>query len=76
MHRTGAAGGVHSPPMIGRLVPAGFLVLAIAFAAVPVHAHGQESLRASEDVELIQLERDWDRAFLRGFVQPESTGLT
>jgi len=38
-------------------------VLAVAFAAVPVHAHGQESPRASEEVELIQLERDWDRGF-------------
>jgi len=51
--------------MPGRLIPAGLLALATAFAAVPVYAHAQEPLRASEEVELIQLERDWDRAFLQ-----------
>ena len=64
MHRTGARGRCTLRPMIGGLVPAGF-VLTIAFATVPVHAHGQESPRASEEVELIRLERDWDRAFLQ-----------
>ena len=51
--------------MTGKLIPAGLLVLATAFAAVPVYAHAQEPLRASEEVELIQLERDWDHAFLQ-----------
>ena len=51
--------------MPGRLIPAGLLVLATAFAALPERAHGQASLRASEEVELTQLERDWDRAFLQ-----------
>ena len=51
--------------MTGRLIPAGLLVLPTAFAAVPVYAQAPEPLRASEEVELIQLERDWDHAFLQ-----------
>ena len=50
--------------MTGRLAPVGLLALATAFAAVPVRAHAQERLHASEETALIQLERDWDSAFL------------
>ena len=60
--------------MTGRLIPAGLLVLATAFAAVPVYAHAQEPLRASEEVELIQLERDWDHAFLTALINGENNG--
>ena len=42
----------------------GLFVLAAAFAAVPERARGQERLRPSEEAALIQLERDWDSAFL------------
>jgi hypothetical protein len=52
-------------PMNGGLVPAGFLVLLTALAPVAVQVRAQEPLRAPEEVDLIQLERDWDRAFLR-----------
>ena len=50
--------------MTGRLAAVGLLVLTTAAAAVPARAHGQERLHASEEAALVQLERDWDSAFL------------
>ena len=50
--------------MSGRLGAAGVLVVATVLATVPTRTDAQESSHPAEEVELIQLERDWDRAFL------------
>jgi len=50
--------------MTGRLAAVGLLVLTTAAAPVPARADGQERLHASEEAALVQLERDWDSAFL------------
>ena len=51
--------------MGGRLLPAGLLVLVAALAAVPAQVRAQDVVREPEELELIQLERDWDQAFLQ-----------
>jgi ketosteroid isomerase-like protein len=49
--------------MDGRLVTAGLFVLSATLGAVAA-AGAQDPVRSPEEVELIRLERDWDRAFL------------
>ena len=52
--------------MAGRLVPAALVL--VAALAVPGQVRAQEALRQPEEVALIQLERDWDHAFLQNDV--------